>query len=59
MSYDDKVLGVLNSEHPANKGEVDPPQITIDEWYYEELVKKAKLYDRLKKIYAQNKKNLI
>lgn len=47
-NYDDSYLGVENSQHPANEIEVDTPQVTIDEWWYEELLKDRKELEKLK-----------
>lgn len=47
-NYDDAYLGVENSQHPANEIETDTPQVTIDEWWYNELLENTKELKKLK-----------
>ena len=47
-NYDNAHLGVENSQHPANEIEVDTPQVTIDEWWYNELLENRKELKKIK-----------
>ena len=42
MSNYDAHLGVENSQHPANEIETEITQVTIDEWWYLELIENSK-----------------
>ena len=47
-NYDNAHLGVENSQHPANETEVDTLQVTIDEWWYNELLENRKELKKIK-----------
>lgn len=49
-NYDDGYLGVENSQHPANEIEldIDDKEISIPEWWYNELLENTKELKKLK-----------
>lgn len=51
--YDNYVLGVGNSMHPANIKETEEPQVTIDESWYYELLEDSKKLQEVKKAFGE------